>query len=130
MAHKKCTSSSPKAKQVTAQEVHQLVSETLRTHFNLGMSDSLYDAQDVWDVLIAAAVERITIEMACGLLEAAPSPNTVREVVKHLLTDQKSLAEIGRDDQCAAGGLSAQESAQQTFALRDRHHRDPLPRTA
>ncbi len=94
MAHNKCTEYGPKAKQVTAQEVHQLVSETLRAHFNLDMSDSTYEVQDIWDVLIAAAVERITIEMACGLLEDAPSPNTVREAVKRLLTDEKSLAEL------------------------------------
>ncbi len=94
MAHNKCIDSGPEAKQLTAQEVHELVSETLQAHFNLDMSDSLYEAQDIWDVLIAAAVERITIEMACDLLEDAPSPNTVREMVKRLLTNEESLAEL------------------------------------
>jgi putative transposase len=79
---------------LSAQEVHQLVSETLQAHFNLGLSDSAYEAQDIWDVLIAAAVERITIEMACGLLEDAPSPNTVREAVKRLVANEQRLAEL------------------------------------
>jgi len=94
VAHNKCSDSGPKYKQVTAQEVHQLVSETLKAHFKLEMSDSLYGAQSIWDVLIAAAVERITIEMACGLLEQAPSPNTVRSTVKRLLPDEESLGEL------------------------------------
>lgn len=94
MAHNKCTDSGPKTKQIAAQEVHQLVSETLEAHFNLEMSNSLYEAQDIWDMLIAAAVERITIEMACGVLKGAPSPNTVRQAVKRLLPDEENLAEL------------------------------------
>lgn len=94
MAHNKYSGSGAKTKPLAAQEVHQLVSKTLETHFNLDMSDSLYEAQGIWDVLIAAAVERITIEMACGLLEQAPSPNTVRSTVKRLLPDEESLGEL------------------------------------
>jgi putative transposase len=94
VAHNKFSDSGPEAKQLTAQEVHQLVSETLQAHFHLDMSDSSYEAQDIWDVLIATAVERITIEMACDLLEDAPSPNTVREAVYRLVADERSLEEL------------------------------------
>jgi hypothetical protein len=79
---------------LTAQETHQLVSETLQAHFYLDMSDSTYEAQDIWDVLIAAAVEHITIEMACDLLEDAPSSNTVRGAVYRLVADERGLAEL------------------------------------
>jgi putative transposase len=48
----------------------------------------------VWDVLVAAAVERVTIEMASNLLEDAPSANTVRNAVKGLLGDDEQLAEL------------------------------------
>lgn len=94
MAHNKFSDAGPEAKRLTAQETHQLVSETLQAHFHLDMSDSTYEAQDIWDVLIAAAVERITIEMACNLLEDAPSSNTVREAVYRLVADERSLAEL------------------------------------
>jgi len=83
-----------KNKQVTAQEVYQLTSETLQEVFQLDMSDSLYEAQDIWDVLIAAAVERVTTETACNLLEDAPSPNTVRTVVREMLGDETVLERL------------------------------------
>ena len=66
----------------------------LQAHFKLDMSYSLYEAQDIWDVLIAAAVERVTIEMACGLLDDAPSPNTVRTAVYGLLNNETTLVEL------------------------------------
>ena len=94
MAQDKCNNCNPKIKRLTAQEVYQLTSETLQEHFLLDMSNSLYEAQDIWDVLIAAAVERITIEMACDLLDDAPSPNTVRQAVYRLLSDETSLVEL------------------------------------
>ncbi len=81
-------------KQLTATEVHQLVSEVLQEHFQLDMSERAYAAQDIWDVLIAASVERVTVEMASGLLEEAPTGNTVRRVVKEMLTDVGGLAEL------------------------------------
>jgi hypothetical protein len=83
-----------KTKQVTAQDVYQLTGETLQEVFQLDMSDSVYQAQDVWDVLVAAAVERVTIETACDLLEEAPSPNTVRTVVREMLGDEASLERL------------------------------------
>ena len=58
------------------------------------MTGSQYEAQDLWDVLVAAAVERITIETACGLLEEAPSPNTVRKSVCEMLGDEAALERL------------------------------------
>jgi putative transposase len=94
VAQNKCNNSRPKNKQLTAQEIYRLTCETLQAHFKLDMSKSLYEAQDIWDVLIAAAVERVTIEMACGLLDDAPSPNTVRTVVRDMLTSEATLIEL------------------------------------
>ncbi len=94
MARNKCNNFTPENKQLTAQEIYQLTSETLQAHFKLDMSNSRYEAQDIWDVLVAAAVERITIEMACGLLEDAPSPNTVRAAVRDLLASEATLIEL------------------------------------
>lgn len=83
-----------KAQEVTAQEIYKLTSETLQAHFQLDMSKSEYAAQDIWDVVVAAAVERVTIEMACELLEKAPSANTVRKVVYRLLGTDDALSEL------------------------------------
>ena len=94
MARNKCNNFTPENKQLTAQEIYQLTSETLQAHFKLDMSNSRYEAQDIWDVLVAAAVERVTIEMACGLLEDAPSPNTVRAAVRDLLASEATLIEL------------------------------------
>ena len=94
MAQDKCNNISAKNKQLTAQEIYQLTSETLQAHFKLDMSNSLFEAQDIWDVLIAAAVERVTIEMACGLLDDVPSPNTIRTAVRDLLSKETTLVEL------------------------------------
>ena len=66
----------------------------MQAHWRLDMGKHLYTAEDIWDVLIAAAVERITIEMACALLEEAPSPNTVRNALHTLLGDEAAMATV------------------------------------
>jgi putative transposase len=58
------------------------------------MQKRLYTVGDIWDVVIAAAAERMTIEMACALLEEAPSANTVRNVLHGLLADEGGMAEV------------------------------------
>jgi putative transposase len=94
MAQTKYNRSGEKTKQVTAQEVYQLTSETLQEILPLDLSDRRSEAQDIWDVLIAAAAERVTAETACNLLEKAPSPNTVRNIVYDLLGDETALAQL------------------------------------
>ncbi len=74
-------------KRLNAHEIHRLVSEVLQTHFPLEMEGRTYEPQAIWDVLIAAAVERLTIEGASDLLEEAPSPNTVRNVLRGVLPE-------------------------------------------
>jgi len=81
-------------KRLTANDVYELTSEVLQEHFELDMSSSEYEASDIWDVLVTAAVQQTTVETACGLLEKAPSPNTVRKAVKALLMDDERLAEL------------------------------------
>jgi putative transposase len=52
------------------------------------MEHSPYEVQDIWDVVIAASVQRMSIESGCDLLEDAPSANTVRTALKTLFTDE------------------------------------------
>jgi len=94
MAQDKFTPSTQKTKQVTAREVYEMTGQTLQEVFQLDMTASQYEAQDIWDVLVAAAVERVTIETACDLLEEAPSPNTVRSIVYEMLGDETTLKEL------------------------------------
>ena len=92
MAQNKYTEIDGKPKQITGQEVYELTRQTLQGIFELEMENSQYEAQAIWDVLIAAAVQRITVEMACELLEKAPSPNTVRTMVGEMLGDETGLS--------------------------------------
>lgn len=94
MAESKYSQYGRKTKQITAEEVYQLTVETLQEIFELDMSNREYESQDIWDVLIAAAVERITLETACEVLEKAPSPNTVRNIIYQMLGDESSVAEL------------------------------------
>jgi hypothetical protein len=79
---------------LTANDVYELTSEVLQEYFELDMSHSDYEASDIWDVLVTAAMQQTTVETACGLLAKAPSPNTVRNTVKTLPMDDTHLAEL------------------------------------
>ena len=94
MAHDKCNRFGQKAKRLSAHEVYRLTVETLQTHFPLAMDDKQYQAQDIWDVLVAAAVERLTVESASALLAEAPSANTVRNALRGLLPDNEGIATL------------------------------------
>ena len=94
MSHRKSNVNTAKTKQLTAQEVYQLTNQVLQEHFQLDMDDSDFEASDIWDVLVAAAVQRLTIEAGCDLLEHAPSPNTVRTVLRETLADDEKLEQI------------------------------------
>ena len=79
---------------LTANDVYEMTSAVLQEYLELDMSHSDYEASDIWDVLVAAAVQQTTVETASGLLEDAPSPNTVRNAVKALLMDDDQLTEL------------------------------------
>jgi putative transposase len=96
MSQPKSSGNVPKTKQLTASEVYQLTSQVLQEHFQLAMSNSTFDASDIWDVLVAASVQRLTIETACDLLENAPSPNTVRNAIRGMLVDDDNLTQLER----------------------------------
>lgn len=83
-------------RRLTANDVYELTSTVLQEYFDLDMSNSIYEASDIWDVLVTAAVQQTTVETACGLLERAPSPNTVRAAVKALLMNDEQLMHLER----------------------------------
>ena len=90
----KSSTSQPNTEPLTAQQVYELTSQVLQEHLQLDMSNSDFEADDIWDVLVAAAVQRLTIETASKLLESTPSPNTVRNAVYDLLGDDEQLSQL------------------------------------
>src|SRR2546426_12561750 len=75
-------------KGLNAQGIHQMVSEVVQEQFPLEMTGRAYEASVIWDVLIAAAVERMTIEGSCEVLAEATSPNTVRNALREVWPDE------------------------------------------
>ena len=62
------STSQPNTEPLTAQKVYELTSQVLQEHLQLDMSSSDFEVDDIWDVLVAAAVQRLTIETASKLL--------------------------------------------------------------
>ncbi len=93
MAHRKFNTRRENVKQLSAQEIHHLMQETLQAHFGLEREGCAYGVQDIWDVLLAAAVERTTVETICDELDG-PSANTVRTALRGLLPDEERTTEL------------------------------------
>jgi len=93
VAYRKFNTRRGNVKQLSAQEIHHLMQETLQAHFGLEREGCAYGVQDIWDVLLAAAVERTTVETICDELEG-PSANTVRTALHGLLPDEERTTEL------------------------------------
>jgi putative transposase len=93
VARQKFNTRHEKVKRLSAQEVHQLIQETLQAHFQLEREGCAYGAEDIWDVLLAAAVERTTVETICDEMKG-PSANTVRNALKGILPDDEGVVDL------------------------------------
>ena len=93
MAHRKFNTRRENVKRLSAQEIHHLTQETLQAHFELEREGCAYGAEDIWDVLLAAAVERTTVETICDELEG-PSANTVRDALKGIMPNEEQIANL------------------------------------
>jgi len=82
-----------KIKRLSANDIHNLVQEKLQKHFKLERAGCKYGADDIWDVVIGAAVERTTVETICTVTEGA-SANTVRDALKGVLPDEARIDEL------------------------------------
>ena len=76
---------SKKIKELTAKQVHALAAETLSQHIKLQANGEKSSPDKIWDVLLSAAANNSSIERECSEHEIAPSPNTVRGVLKDSL---------------------------------------------
>ncbi len=94
MAQTKFHTSGQKVKRLSAWDIHNMMQESLQTHFALDRTDCDYEAQSIWDILIGASVERTTTETMCAVLEESPSANTVRNALKGVLPDNGQTDEL------------------------------------
>jgi len=93
VAHREFNTSRDKVKRLSAQDIHRLTQETLQAHFELAREGCIYGAEDIWDMLLAAAVERATVETVCDELEG-PSANTVRDALKGIVPDEEQIVDL------------------------------------
>jgi putative transposase len=89
----KFSTSRKNVKRLSAQDIHWMMQETLQTQFPLEREGCAYGAEDIWDVLLAAAVEHTTVETICEELEG-PSANTVRTALRGVLPDEERTTDL------------------------------------
>jgi len=99
--------------------------ENLKRHLELKGSGKQSAPDKVLDVLLAAATNNTSIEHECSSLEGAPSPNTVRGVLRESL----ELLSPGKTSE--SGTVDSLESPllERTAKSRSRFSRSALPRT-
>jgi hypothetical protein len=59
-------------KRVTANDVYELTSNVLQEYFELDMSSSNDEVNDIWDVLVTAAVQQTTVGVATLRFDLMP----------------------------------------------------------
>jgi putative transposase len=74
-----------KISELTQQQVHQMALETLKNNLNLSSTGEKSSEENVLNILLSAAANRTSIDRECDELEGAPSPNTVRGVLRDSL---------------------------------------------
>jgi putative transposase len=74
-----------KLNELTKQQVHQMSLATLRSNLELSSAGEKSSADNVLDILLSAAANQTSIDRECDELEGAPSPNTVRGVLRDSL---------------------------------------------
>ena len=77
-----------KLNELTQQQVHHMALETLKINLELLGTGDKSSEENVLDIILSAAANRSSIDRECDELEGAPSPNTVRGVLRNSLTLQ------------------------------------------
>jgi hypothetical protein len=70
---------------LTQGEVHDMALETLSKHLQLEGRSETSSPEKIWEVVLSAAAHTSSIERECENNELAPSPNTVRSVLRDSL---------------------------------------------
>lgn len=80
--------------ELEASGVHDEVVCVLQKYFGLDRAGCQYDESDIWNVVISASVERMSIEGVCDVMSDAPSPNVVRNAIRGVLPDEAEIEEL------------------------------------
>ncbi|MCC6456903.1 MAG: transposase [Caldilineaceae bacterium] len=88
---------------VDAQALRDLVVDVAKAHFSLAVHGYWCETAMIYDVLLKAASERISIEAACADLTTVADSNTVREHLnRHFQTERLRTAEAEMNQALAA----------------------------
>jgi hypothetical protein len=80
---------------LTNGQVHAAAMDKLQRTFSDGeINGYSYTQNDVWDVLLYASANRISIQSACGSLERAPSANWMYTALKEDLLESYDLTSL------------------------------------
>ena len=86
----------PKLSQLSQKQVHALALESLSQHLELNSSGEKSSPDKIWDVLLSAAANNSSIDRECSELVGAPSPNTVRGVLKDSLELDQTETQVNK----------------------------------
>jgi len=75
---------------VMSAQLREAVLQVMGEHLPLGIDGRDLDDTGVWEILLYASVNCLTIESACQELEQAPSGNTVREHLAEALDNHRA----------------------------------------
>lgn len=88
---------------LNAEDIRQQTIKTLRENLSLNVAGYKCDTAMMWDILLKASAEQVSIEATCADLEAVADSNTVRE---HL-NDALRLADLRRQEAEMNNALAA-----------------------
>ena len=74
---------------VISAQLREAVLQVTQTHLPLEIAGRELDDRQVWEILIYAAVNQMTIESSCQELASVPAGNTVREHLSAALDNQR-----------------------------------------
>jgi hypothetical protein len=100
--------------------------ENLKQHLQLKSAGEQSAPDKVLDVLLAAATNNTSIEHECSVLEGAPSPNTVRGVLRESL----ELLSSGKTSKSSPLDTLESSLLERFAKSSSRFGRSPLPRTS
>jgi putative transposase len=70
---------------LTAEDIHDQTITTLKEHLSVSAAGYKCDTDMIWDILLKASAEQVSIEAACADLDEVADSNTVREHLNEAL---------------------------------------------
>lgn len=87
--------------ELTSDQVRTITVGTLMNHFPMKIQGYKVDTEDIWNAVVAASAQGLTIESAVHQLREAPDPSTIRLYVRTELINKTTLAALESDSNAA-----------------------------